>query len=296
MSSGRVRILFSRLRIEEKLLAEAADRHNVPFSLENVRDAVLPLDIGDGDIFLCRCIGHSQNLATARLLEGHSARVVNPSRIMEICGDKIATSSTLERSGIPQPRFLSALSREGAVKASEMIGYPVVFKPSVGSWGRLLARIEDRDTGESIAEHKEQLGPNHQIFYIQEYIEKPGYDIRAFIIDGKPVCAIRRYSSHWITNTAQGGTAQNHPIDPELEMILSRVHGAIPGDFLAVDCFQTRTGILVNEVNDCAEFRNSIDPTGVDIASEVVLFCASLLKRKGIKGNLKTATGSGVIL
>lgn len=269
--------------------------------MESIRESVLAFEENESDIFLCRCIGHSQNLAAARLLERTGARVVNSSSVMEICGDKVATSSVLEKAGIPQPRFAVALSQEGAIKAAEQIGYPVVFKPAVGSWGRLLARVADRETAESVAEHKEHLGPNHQIFYIQEYVQKPGYDIRAFVVGGNPVCAIRRNSDHWITNTARGGTAGNHLIDEELHGLLCRVHQAIPGDFLAVDCFVGDTGYLVNEVNDGAEFRNSIAPTGQDIALDVINLCGGLLKRKHLKrvgcknpAKERVSTGSGI--
>lgn len=296
MNKGRVRILFTRLRSEEKLLAEASQRLGVPFTLEDVRQSVMPLETDEEDVFLCRCIGHLQNLEVARILEHSGARTVNLSRVMDICGDKITTSAILKKAGIPQPRFLVALSREGAVKAAGQLGYPVVFKPAVGSWGRLLAKVSDPDTAESIAEHKEHLGPAHQVFYVQEFIQKPGFDIRAFIVGGEPVCAIRRHSAHWITNTARGGTAQNHSIDGYLREILCRVHEAIPGDFLAVDCFMTDSGLLVNEVNDCAEFRNSVEPTGRDIAGDVIAHCSALLKRKDLKRKETMPTGPGIFV
>lgn len=293
MSRDRIRILYTRLRKEEKLLAEASQRSGVDFTLEDVRDWVMPQEICGNDIFLCRCIGHWQNLEVARILHHAGARTVNAPEIMEICGDKIATSSILKKAEIPQPGFLVAFSRDAALEAAGRLGYPVVFKPSVGSWGRLLAKVGDPDMAESIAEHKDHLGPAHQVFYIQEFIQKPGFDIRAFIVGGEPVCAIRRYSDHWITNTARGGKTEEHPLDKDLREILCRVHDVIPGDFLAVDCFLTDSGLLVNEVNDGAEFRNSIDPTGRDIAGDVIALCSSLLKRKNLKRKEKKYSGPG---
>lgn len=284
MSSGRIRLLYTRLRKEEKLLVEAGGRKNLPCVAENIRDRVFPAVSDRSDVFLCRCIGHHQNLAAARLLEGRGNRIVNASRVIELCGDKVATSSLLEKAGIPQPRFRVAFSREGAIEAAEELGYPVVFKPAVGSWGRLLAKVPDRETAESITEHKEHLGPHHQVFYLQEWIEKPGFDIRAFIVGGVPLCAIRRHSAHWITNTARGGAAENHPVDTELESLLLKIQEAVQGDFLAVDCFLTKDGYLVNEINDGAEFRNSIEPTKTDIAGAVMDLCKELLKGKTSAG------------
>jgi [lysine-biosynthesis-protein LysW]--L-2-aminoadipate ligase len=271
-----LRILFTRLRQEEKLLLEAARRLGLDVALEDVKDRVWGGVGADDDVYLCRCIGHGQNLALARHLEGQGRRVVNPASVMELCGDKLATTAALEAASIAQPAYRLALSEEGALAAAEEIGYPAVFKPVTGSWGRLLAKVNDREAAEAVVEHKAHLGAHHQIFYVQEYVEKSGFDVRAFVVGGEPICAIRRESAHWITNTARGGRASNQVVTGELEELLRRVHGAVGGDFLAVDLFGTDSGWLVNEVNDGAEFRNSIAPTGVDIPEAVVRHCAGL--------------------
>jgi [lysine-biosynthesis-protein LysW]--L-2-aminoadipate ligase len=276
---SRLRILYSRLRAEEKQLACAAGTRGIPYLLEDARQSSWKIEPREGDVFLARCIGHLQNTAVARLLEASGARVVNPARVMETCGDKLATSAALAEAGIPQPSFRAAFSEEAALDAAEELGYPVVFKPACGSWGRLLALASNRETAEAIVEHKAHLGAAHQVYYMQSYVEKGGFDVRAFVVDGRPLCAIRRTSSHWITNTARGGSAQSQPMDRELKDLLEKVHGAIGGDFLAVDLFLTSSGWLVNEVNDGAEFRNSIEPTGVDIPGAVVEMASGLMKR-----------------
>ncbi|AER67194.1 L-2-aminoadipate N-acetyltransferase [Thermovirga lienii DSM 17291] len=298
MNNGRVRILFTRLRTEEKLLAERAERLGVPYSLENIRDLSLPMDYNEEDIFICRCISHFQNLAIARMLESYGLRTINPSGIMSLCGDKIATSSVLTRHNIPQPRYRVAFSAEGALAAAREIGFPVVFKPSTGSWGRLIAKAQDEETAQSIIEHKEHLGALHHVFYIQEYVEKPGFDIRAFVLGGEPLCAISRRSAHWITNTARGASAENYPIDQDMDALLRRVYEAIPADFMAVDIFITEQGYLVNEVNDSAEFRNSIETTGCDIPAKVIQYAQDIkIKRTkcGIKKDKRAPyKGSGL--
>ena len=275
-----LRLLFTRLRQEEKLLVEAARRLDVPLSLEDVKDRVWGASWAEDDVYICRCIGHGQNLALARPLEGRGRRVVNAASEMELCGDKLATTAALEAASVPQPAYRLALSEEGALAAVEELGYPAVLKPVTGSWGRLLAKVNDREAAEAVIEHKAHLGAHHQIFYVQQYVEKRGFDVRAFVVGGEPIGAIRRESSHWITNTARGGRAALQPVEADLEAILRRVHGAIGGDFLAVDLFGTESGWLVNEVNDGAEFRNSIAPTGVDIPAAVIGHCARLERRR----------------
>jgi [lysine-biosynthesis-protein LysW]--L-2-aminoadipate ligase len=152
------------------------------------------------------------------------------------------------------------------------MGYPVVIKPVFGSWGRLLARINDRDAAEAILEHKEVLGsPQHNVIYIQEYVRKPGRDIRAFVVGDECICAIYRNSEHWITNTARGGRAENCPVTPEIGELSVRAAKAVGGGVLAVDLLEAPDrGFLVNEINHTMEFRNSIAPTGVDIPGRAV--------------------------
>ncbi len=163
-----------------------------------------------------------------------------------------------------------AFEEGSALAAVEEIGYPCVLKPVVGSWGRLLAKVDDRAAAEAFIEHKAALGVNHQVYYIQEYVHKPGRDIRAFVIGEEVICAIYRTSENWITNTARGGIATNCPLTPELVDICSRSAQAVGGGMLALDLFETGDGFSVNEINHTMEFRNSIDTTGVNIPARMV--------------------------
>jgi [lysine-biosynthesis-protein LysW]--L-2-aminoadipate ligase len=158
------------------------------------------------------------------------------------------------------------------------MGYPVVLKPVVGSWGRLLSKINDRDAAEAILEHKETLGSyQHSVFYIQEYIQKPGRDIRAFVVGDQTICAIYRSSAHWITNTARGGSGENCPVTPELNEICSAAARAVGGGVLAVDVFEDpQRGYLVNEINHTMEFHTLAPTTHVDIAAIIVDYTISV--------------------
>jgi [lysine-biosynthesis-protein LysW]--L-2-aminoadipate ligase len=148
----------------------------------------------------------------------------------------------------------------------------VVMKPVVGSWGRMVSKINDRDAAEAILEHRDVLGSyQHAIFYIQEFVDKPGRDIRSFVVGDECICAIYRTSEHWITNTARGGHASNCPVTPELADLSVRAARAVGGGVVAIDLLETREGALtVNEVNYTMEFRNSIDTTGVDIPARII--------------------------
>jgi [lysine-biosynthesis-protein LysW]--L-2-aminoadipate ligase len=172
---------------------------------------------------------------------------------------------------VPVPPNMVAFTPEAAMEAIEKLGYPVVLKPCIGSWGRLLSKINDRDAAEAILEHKQILGSyHHSIYYIQKYVNKPGRDIRAFVVGDETIAAIYRRSDHWITNTALGGKASKCPVTPEIADLSRRAAQAVGGGMLAIDLLESPDGILVNEVNYTMEFRNSIDTTGVDIPGQMI--------------------------
>ena len=274
----RVGFLYSRLRVEEKLLlAELDSRPDL--DVVRINDGNQYFDIAqlptDVDVLFERSISYSRGIYISRIFEAHAIPVVNSSAVAERCGDKYITSQVLVHEGIPTPRVLMAFDKDAALAATNELGYPCVLKPVVGSWGRLLARIDSPEMAEAVIEHKASLGVNHQVFYAQEYINKPGRDIRAFVIDGEPIAAIYRVSDNWITNTARGGVATNCPITPELDEICRRTAQAMGGGLLAVDIFETEDGFTVNEVNHTMEFRNSIETTGVNIPALMVDYIIS---------------------
>ena len=279
----RVGFLYSRLRVEEKLLLKALDaRPNV--EVIRINDGGRYFDISklpaDVDVVIERSISHSRGLYVSRLFEAHGVPVVNPSAVAEKCGDKYVTSQILEGAGIPTPRVFMAFDSKTALEATDAMGYPCVLKPVVGSWGRLLARVDSHEMAESVIEHKASLGVNHKVFYVQEYIDKPDRDIRAFVIGDEVIGAIYRSSESWITNTARGGVASNCPLTPKLTEICRQTSRAMGGGLLAVDLFETDEGFTVNEVNHTMEFRNSIETTGVDIPARMADYIIAQAKRE----------------
>ncbi len=281
----RVGILYSRIRVEEKLILQALDERGVAYDMIDVRRISFDLQENgwaDYDVILERCVSHSRALAALRILDAWGVPTVNAYRIGEICGDKLNTSLALIQAGVPTPRVEIAFTPESALEAIERMGYPVVLKPAVGSWGRLLARVNDRDAAEALLEHKSTLGSyHHAIYYIQEYVEKPGRDIRSFVVGDETICAILRESQHWITNTARGGRAGNCPVTPEIDAISQAAAQAVGGGIVAVDIVEGPDGELqVIEVNYTMEFRNSIEPTGVDIPAKIVDYVVAVGNRR----------------
>jgi [lysine-biosynthesis-protein LysW]---L-2-aminoadipate ligase len=268
----RVGMLCSRLRVEEKLLRDALVYRGI--EVEIVDDRELTILLGQPlrawDVVLERSLSQTRGLAVSRLLESRGVLTVNRHAVAAVCASKLDTSALLDAAGIPTPATAIAFSPDGALRAANDLGYPLVVKPITGSWGRLLARINDRDAAEALFEHKALLGgPEHSVFYLQRHVDKPGRDIRAFVVGDVVVCAIYRESEHWVTNTARGARTRNCPVGSALRELTLRAAAAVGGGVLAVDLLEDADRLLVSEVNATMEFRNSIDVTGVDIPGHV---------------------------
>ena len=261
------------MRKDEKFLLSAFAKYkNV--ELITVDDRALRFNLGkdkfDFDVVIERCINHSRALHALRLFESAGVKCVNKGDVARICGDKLLTSLALSDHGVPQPEVRVAFTEESALDAIEEMGYPVVLKPAIGSWGRLLSKVNDRDAAESILEHKTILGSyHHSIFYIQKYMPKKGRDIRSFVVGDECIAAIYRTSDHWITNTARGGVTSKCEVTNERAELSLNAARAVGGGVVALDVFETGEGLKANEVNYTMEFKNSIDVTGVDIPGKI---------------------------
>ena len=280
----RVALLVTHIRAEEKLILAAFNKRGI--SPDIMLDRELNFDISGGieqlapsglawsayDLIFERCVSTSRGMYALAVLNSWGIRSFNSFETAAICADKVRTSIALTQSGVPQPHTRVAFTPGSAMQAIEDVKYPAVLKPVTGSWGRLLARVHNRDSAEAILEHRQTLGDyNHHIYYVQEYVDKPGRDIRAFVVGDRTIAAIYRASNHWITNTARGGQATNCPVTEPLDAICLRAAAAVGGGILAIDLLEDARGnYVVNEINHTMEFRNSSEPTGVDIAQEVI--------------------------
>lgn len=285
----RIGFLHSLIRKDEKmLLDELQTRQGVEVVMLDDRELIFDLRNGKRythiDVIFERCINHHRAIHALRCFEGMGIPCVNTYGVVEVCGSKFLTTIALNEKNVPQVEVRIAFTEESALKAIEELGYPVVLKPSVGSWGRLLSKVNDRDAAEALLEHKSVLGSyHHSVFYIQKYVEKQGRDIRSFVVGDRCIAAIYRNAGHWITNTARGASTANCPVTERINEISTAAAQAVGGGMVAIDLFEMPDGSLaVNEVNHTMEFKNSVTPTGVNIPGLMIDY---VIRRAGEADN-----------
>ncbi|HEX5503272.1 MAG TPA: lysine biosynthesis protein LysX, partial [Thermomicrobiales bacterium] len=290
-------MLVSHLRTEEKEILAAADARGI--EVVRVFDREVYFDLGRRrfpavDLVLDRSLVHSRAEYTLRLLQSWGIPTVNSFATTVLCDNKFHTNMAFIEHGVPTLRTLIAYTPESALAAIEELGYPVVLKPNTGSWGRLLAKINGRAAAEAVLEHKAVLGSfHHSIFYIQEYVEKPGRDIRAFVVGDRVVAASYRNAEHWITNTARGARSTHCPVTPEIEGLALRAARAVGGEVMGVDLIETDEGLKVIEINVGAEFHGLRETTDRNIAAEIVAYLEEQARRLGRDGAREAVAAAG---
>lgn len=273
-------LLYDNIRWEEKAIYESAKKKNVNIVNTDCKKLILDLNEKNSnyknEVIIQRCVSYFKNVHSTAALEGLGARLINPLNTAIFCGNKLFTHVILQNTGIKTPKVMSAFSYESAIKAIEKLGYPVIIKPTVGSWGRLIGLIKDKDAAKIVLEDREHMFPLYQIYYLEEFVRRPPRDIRAIVIDNEVVAAIYRYtgdSKEWKTNMALGGRAQNCPITNELEEICIKATKAVKGKIVGVDLMESlKDGLLVHEINNTTEFKNTVKVTGTKIQDLIVDF------------------------
>jgi [lysine-biosynthesis-protein LysW]---L-2-aminoadipate ligase len=211
-------------------------------------------------------------LHSTAAFEGLGAKVINSLHTAIMCGNKLFTHMELSKSDIAIPKAFCAFSNQSAMGILNKNGYPMVIKPVVGSWGRMIALLKDKEAAEAVIEDREHMYPLYQVFYFEEFVKRPPRDIRSIVVGDKVVAAIYRYSgdNEWKTNMALGGKAEACKVTNEMEELCLKAAKTMKGDILGVDLMEGENGLLVHEVNNTTEFKNTVRVTGVDIPSLIM--------------------------
>jgi [lysine-biosynthesis-protein LysW]--L-2-aminoadipate ligase len=278
-------ILYDNIRWEEKALYEAAKKRGIKVNNIDCKDLSIGLNNEResspylNKVIIQRCVSYFKSVHATAALEGLGAHIINSLRTATVCGNKLFAHMELQKAGVKTPNAFSAFSEESAIAALDNLGYPAVIKPTIGSWGRLIALLRDRDAANAVIEDREHMFPLYQVYYFEELVSRPPRDIRAIVIGDTVVAAIYRYSGpgEWKTNMALGGHAETCPLTNELEDICIKATKAVEGQIVGVDLMESREhGLIVHEINNTTEFRNTVRVTGVDIPGLMVDFASKI--------------------
>ena len=279
-------LVADRVRLDEKWILEAAKKINAPIEIVDAKGSSLsadtpPKSLSKYNIFINRCVSQIRGLNWGLLLESYGHQVINTYAVSQTCSDKLATTLALVKAKVPTPKTRVAFDLPTAMEALDQLGYPSIIKPVMGSWGRLVSILKDPQSAKAIIEHRLEMGPFYMPLYLQEYIDKPNRDIRAFVFDDRVITAIYRIgpAGEWRTNTAGGGRAEVCPITPDLEEICIKATDAIGPGVFGVDVLESKQGLLINEINHTTEYRHTVPLTKVDIPRFMVEYAIKISKK-----------------
>lgn len=277
----RVALIVDIIRQEEKLIVKALNDRQIQYDIINVAQEPLPFNraLGRYDVAIIRAISMYRALYSAAVFEGVGVHTINSTEVISTAGDKILTYSKLYRAGIPIPDSIISMSPDATLKAYEQIGYPLIDKPPIGSWGRMVSLVRDIFEGKTIIEHREMLGNSAlKIHIVQEYIKYKNRDIRCIVI-GKELlgCYARNIPpNEWRANVALGGNPSSIEIDDKLRETALKAASVINGEFISIDVLEHPSkGYVINELNDTPEFKGFMLATGINVAEKLVDYIVS---------------------
>ncbi|GBF09646.1 lysine biosynthesis protein LysX/ribosomal protein S6 modification protein RimK [Aeropyrum pernix] len=272
-------------RLDEKMLLEEL-RKRARVRVIHTAARALPLgepprEAGEAELAVARGVSGRRLLYSALAAESWGLETVNSSHAIMASQDKVWSHMLLSRRGVPTPRSYAILDPRAVPTAAEAIGFPAVFKPARGSWGKLVSLLRDKSEASLLSEALEYVQGDLKLGLVQEYVDKPGRDIRSFCIGDTVPAAIYRYGSGFATNLSAGGRAAPAPVTGDVEDLTLRACEALGVEVGGVDIVESTHdgGLLVLEVNPSTEFKNTVRVTGVNVAALIADYVVSRVRR-----------------
>ena len=263
------------LRLEtadpEKLRSECPSRPGAP---QSVRCA--GLELTELDALLIRSVPGGSleqvvyRMDTLETLRTAGVSVINPPKAVEAAVDKYLCLSRIHEAGLPVPRTIVCEDAKEALEAFDELDGRALLKPLFGAEGHGIVRPENLAEARSAIS---ELAADQGVFYLQEYIDHGGTDLRLFVIGEEVVASMRRKAppGQWLTNISQGSSAESVAPGQELEALALAATRAVGAEIAGVDIIEGPDGApRVLEVNAIPGWRAISEVSGADLALAVL--------------------------
>jgi ribosomal protein S6--L-glutamate ligase len=209
--------------------------------------------------------------AIVRHLEQRGTFVQNGSHAITAARDKLRALQVLARNGVPIPRTAFVKSGEDLLSVIETLGgTPVILKLLEGTQGVGVMLADTRTVARAILETLESVKAD---VLLQRFVEESrGRDVRAFVVGGKVVAAMRRTArgEEFRSNVHRGGAVQSVALDARYDEVARKAARVLGLHVAGVDMLEGRDGPLVMEVNASPGLEGIEAATGIDVAMAVV--------------------------
>lgn len=199
--------------------------------------------------------------------------------------DKLRSLQILSKNGLGMPKTaFTNFSKGGEKQLIEQVsGAPVIIKLLEGTQGLGVVLAETTKAAQSVVEAFHGLKAR---IIVQEYIkEAKGSDIRAFVVNGKVVGAMKRQGAEgeFRSNLHRGGVATVIKLSRAEKQAALNAAEALGLDVAGVDMLQSARGPLILEVNSSPGLEGIEGATGVNVAAEIIQFVVDTVVRKSLK-------------
>jgi len=205
-----------------------------------------------------------------KVLEGRVYMPIDPQAVI-VSHNKFLTLLALKEAGLPVPQTFMAASRKTVEDLLDEMSYPVVMKLLYGSLGKGVMFAESKQSAASFMDALERF---KEPIFLEEYIPNPGEDIRAFVLGGGVLGAMKRIAQkdERRTNIGIGGTGEPTKLDIKMQDISIKAADVLGMDITGIDIIKGPRGPVIIEANVNVHFEGITKALGVNVAKEIVEF------------------------
>lgn len=224
--------------------------------------------------FLIPRMGSGTNyfaLAVIRQLERLGVYVCNSSVAVETVKDKLHMHQLLSQGNLPTPKTMLLKFPADLDVVRQEIGFPVVVKNITGTEGNGIYLCQSEDRFNDLMELIYINNPSANIILQQFIASSSGQDLRVFVVGGKIIGCMRRFSqTSFKANFSRGGQVESFDLTPEAQQLAIQTAALANLDIAGIDLLFGENGFKVCEANSSPGFKGLEQVMGRNIAEQII--------------------------